>query len=851
MYQIYVNDDTLIYDSTIEDYKIAKGVIDLEIDKSGTFTFSVYPDHWYYYLFVPMKTVITVYKSGRIVFRGRVINEVTDYWNNKVLTCEGELGFLQDTFVRPYEFQGAPADLLRQFITAHNSQTHDSGRVFTIGTIDIDDANDYVNRSSTDYATTLAMMQSALTGSDLGGHFYITHGDDGTDPFPTLHYLRDFPNTSTQAIEFGVNLKDYTKTVNAEDIATVIIPLGAVNSTTGERLTIESVTGGDDFIFDGDAAQQYGWILKPVIWDDVTLANHLLTKAEAYLADVVKQHISIELNAIDLHLLDRSIASFNVGEYVRVISEPHHLDEVMLCNRQTMDLLQPENDTIVLGYATTSLTGASTEMAASVSTLGKQVSSIRQDATAIELRVEEVSKESKEYTDEQTGEVSKALTEELKKYSTFEQTATSISTAVSETKAYADKKAAAEARAAFSDSMYYTDEQVIDALIDSKGYTNDQLTKYSTIEQTAEAITAAVADVEKGLETTLHLSADGLSITDAEGNSVTISGSQIDADTLNVNAANISGQLTADQIDASELKVDAANITGTLTADQVNLTGAISFSDLTDSEDIQDEIDAATEAAGGAAEAATAASNAVKAWCYSDTTYIDGSKIMTGTVQASMLAGGAVALLNYYGSTVGYLTMDGSYTANINVALASVGSLRLTADYGDVYIRNGGNHFIQLSQSMGRIIVGAGNLAPNYSGGYSCGVAGAVWKDVYAANATIQTSDLRVKKDVTYGLDDYEALFDALQPISFRFVNGTSGRVHLGMGAQDVEQAMTDSGLTDMDFAGLIKSPKTDDKGRVVEGEYDYALRYGEFIPLLVEQVQKLKQRVRALEGTT
>ena len=390
MYQIYA-DSVLIYDSTLEDYKIGKGEVVREVDKSGSFVFSVYPDHFYYDQFVQMKTVITVYKSGRIVFRGRVLNDVTDYWNNKVLTCEGELGFLQDTVVWPYEFQGSPTSLLRQFIEAHNAQV-DEFKQFRLGTIDIDDANDSVNRSSTDYASTLEMMQSALTGSDLGGHFYITHGDDGTDLIPTLHYLQDFPDTSMQDIEFGVNLKDYTKTAKAEDIATAIIPLGTNTSTTGERLTIKDVNGGVDYLYDETAVALRGWIFKPVIWEDVTLANHLLTKARAYLADVVRQNITIELNAIDLHLLDRSIASFNVCEYVRVISDPHHLDEVMLCNRQTMDLLKPENDTIVLGYATTSLTGASTQLGASVSTLGKQVSSIRQDATSIELQVQDLSR---------------------------------------------------------------------------------------------------------------------------------------------------------------------------------------------------------------------------------------------------------------------------------------------------------------------------------------------------------------------------------------------------------------------------------------------------------------------------
>ena len=57
MYKIFA-DGTLIYDSTLEDYKIGKGSITLETNKTGSFVFSVYLDHFYYDKFVKLKTVI-------------------------------------------------------------------------------------------------------------------------------------------------------------------------------------------------------------------------------------------------------------------------------------------------------------------------------------------------------------------------------------------------------------------------------------------------------------------------------------------------------------------------------------------------------------------------------------------------------------------------------------------------------------------------------------------------------------------------------------------------------------------------------------------------------------------------
>lgn len=356
MYKIYA-DETLIYDSEADDLKIGKGQISLETNKSGSFTFSVYPDHPFYDSFVKLRTVITVYKSGRIVFRGRILNDVTDYWNNKTLTCEGELGFLNDSIVRPYNFNGTPAGLFFDLIELHNEQVNEFKR-FKPGICNVYDPNNYIARSNSGYESVLNNLNTRLLEDSLGGYLYITHGDDGTDPVPTINYVADLPNVASQYIEFGSNLKNYTKTVQGDSIATVIIPLGAqIEGTENERLTIKSVNHGVDFIMDDEAAAIYGIVAKVVTWDDVTVAANLLTKARAYLENSINQLVTIELSAVDLHMLDRSIDSYGVNDYVRVVSEPHNIAETYLCQKQTMDLLNPGNDTITLGRSFATFTG--------------------------------------------------------------------------------------------------------------------------------------------------------------------------------------------------------------------------------------------------------------------------------------------------------------------------------------------------------------------------------------------------------------------------------------------------------------------------------------------------------------
>lgn len=357
MYKIFA-DNTLIYDSTLEDYKINKGSITLEVNKSGSFSFSIYPDHFYYDKFVRLKTVITVYKDNKIVFRGRILNDTADYWNNKVLTCEGELGFLQDSIIRPFSFTGTPEELFTKFIEEHNSQVDDFKK-FKVGTVTVVDPNNYINRSNSAYESALSNLNSRLIEDSLGGYFYITHENEETTP--TLNYLADFTNVSTQVVKFGSNLKNYTKTVKADDIATAIIPLGATvddgdTETEDPKLTIKSVNEGVDYVYSDAGVSLYGWITKVVEWSEVTDADNLKVKALEYLENIIKQNVTIEINVIDLHFIDKSIEAFNMGDYIQVVSAPHNFDSVLLCNKQTIDLLKPENDSLTLGYTYSTFT---------------------------------------------------------------------------------------------------------------------------------------------------------------------------------------------------------------------------------------------------------------------------------------------------------------------------------------------------------------------------------------------------------------------------------------------------------------------------------------------------------------
>ena len=139
-------------------------------------------------------------------------------------------------------------------------------------------------------------------------------------------------------------------------------------------------------------------------------------------------------------------------------------------------------------------------------------------------------------------------------------------------------------------------------------------------------------------------------------------------------------------------------------------------------------------------------------------------------------------------------------------------------------------------------------MRPREDDYYWIGSSSRAWSDIYLVNDPTIVSDKSKKTSISYEMSLYEEFFDALKPATYLLKNGTSGRTHIGLISQDVEEALFASNLTSFDFAGFIKSPVLDKNGKET-GEYNYALRYGEFIALCIDQIQKLKSRISKMEA--
>ena len=103
MYRIYAG-QWLLHDDRLEELKVLNAKLTLEVNKTGSLEFSIYPDHPYYSNIAKLKTIITVYQDDLLLFRGRVLNDEQGFWNEKQVVCEGQLAFLLDSIQRPYDY---------------------------------------------------------------------------------------------------------------------------------------------------------------------------------------------------------------------------------------------------------------------------------------------------------------------------------------------------------------------------------------------------------------------------------------------------------------------------------------------------------------------------------------------------------------------------------------------------------------------------------------------------------------------------------------------------------------------------------------------------------------------------
>ena len=131
-------------------------------------------------------------------------------------------------------------------------------------------------------------------------------------------------------------------------------------------------------------------------------------------------------------------------------------------------------------------------------------------------------------------------------------------------------------------------------------------------------------------------------------------------------------------------------------------------------------------------------------------------------------------------------------------------------------------------------------------------------KTLYNSSGVNTLSDKNEKNDIITISDDFaQKIIEGVNPVSFKYKNGTSGRTHYGFIAQELEELLHNIGISTNDFSPLVKEYPT----KTIENEngettvvYDYNaipkyyVRYEEMVAFLYKYCQILGKTCKLLE---
>lgn len=369
-----------LHDNYLQNLKIEDGELTLELGKTGAFEFTIYPNHPYYDSVRPVISVIEVYRNELSIFRGRALSVKYGFYNEKQVFCEGELAFLLDSIVPPHVYSGSFVQYLDYILDIHNAQVEPE-KQFAVGNRTVAEFYPFDVEENFEFMTSFDTISKRMAEYS-GGYLQARH-KYGTMYLDLLAPDMDISNVSAQKIRLGKNLLDIRKEIDGSEVFSGIVPLGAKIGDTETRVDIFGVNGGSYSITNADAVAAYGKIFKTVIFENITSPSELLSEASRYLAEKFASVNTIEITAADLSGVNPDLDSFDVGQWVEVVSGIHFNEpQTFLIRKMSIKISNPADTKIEVGRTKQGLVDRLGDVTGSISDISDSVSDALARATS-------------------------------------------------------------------------------------------------------------------------------------------------------------------------------------------------------------------------------------------------------------------------------------------------------------------------------------------------------------------------------------------------------------------------------------------------------------------------------------
>lgn len=433
-YRVYYN-NYLLHDPVLEDYKLIKPKMTMELSKVGSFTFTLPKTHPNF-SFVRdeiMKPWIKIYRDGVLKWKGRIYKMTADFYGNIECKCEDCMGFLRDTLIAPFNFEGTAGDMFRYIVNEHNDrETETPWEQLIIGNVD---ATTEVDRWQQNYQNALDTIIQHVTNYHAG---YMRIRYDAYEN-PIIDYLSEIHEVCLQHCTYGENLADYIIDQNAEDFATVVVPLGGQmneidpETTDVTRLTIKDVNGGIDYLVNEDLASIYGYIYQypsKTTHDMVHRPETLLEKGRQDLINAVVYKKTVTVKMADLGFVDGEADSPDIGENIIIDSAPHGGSLTYLLRAMEVDLSDPAMTELTLGDEKATFIG---QQSKNYNDLSDRVTYIQDHYITDAQQIAQTEIKNSTYIETKTNEIVSAALESYVTTNAFETTTGALSTTVTQT----------------------------------------------------------------------------------------------------------------------------------------------------------------------------------------------------------------------------------------------------------------------------------------------------------------------------------------------------------------------------------------------------------------------------------
>ena len=361
MIRIDVDNSTLYNPLNANAFPVINPTLSVELNKAGSASFTLPPKHPLYGSINKLKSKVTIWDQNSVLWRGRCLNYEDDAAKNRTFLIEGQLAYLNDAIIRPYSYTGTVRGFLQKIINEYNEQV-DAWKQITLGTVTVTSPEgSTITRKSTAYTSAWDEINAQLVNV-LGGYLIPQYNTNGG---MTLSYREEPGDLGTQDIRFGTNLMDLSRFVSAENIYTVLIPTGkSISETTsdtttsrsGANVTIESVNGGLDYIQNNAAVNLFGKIWREKNWSYISSPSELKAVGAADLAKNIAESVTINIDAIDLHVLNVNTQAIKLGSLHNVIASYYGLNAPFYCSKIDYNFNEPSQNRYTFGTLQQTLT---------------------------------------------------------------------------------------------------------------------------------------------------------------------------------------------------------------------------------------------------------------------------------------------------------------------------------------------------------------------------------------------------------------------------------------------------------------------------------------------------------------